>query len=319
MQCTNNLKQLGLALHNYHDTFGAMPARQGGTTGASGAYYEHNAERLSGLVGMLPFLEYGNLYDQIKSPQTFAGRSWNPYGGAPWYADYALWRTKVAAFRCPSDGAESNENTEIGYTNYGFSIGDTPRRSHHNVSSGMFGAKTWFKFGAVTDGLSNTLAFAERTIGVDKEKILGGGIVLAADAWPGSVSDSNANQVTAAVCAAKAGGNKRYLSGLTTYNWSGRRWSDGANPYAAITTILAPNSPSCTSDGSWDGSAAVLSANSFHPGGANGLLGDGSVHFYTETIDTGNLSTIPLGSGPSPFGVWGAIGTKSGGEASASL
>ncbi|MCC9605743.1 DUF1559 domain-containing protein [Blastopirellula sp. JC732] len=319
MQCTNKLKQVGLALHNYHDTFGAMPARQGGTNGASGAYLEHNAERLSGWVGMLPFLEYGNLYDQIKSSQTFNGISFNPYGASPWKTEYTLWKTKIEAFRCPSDGADSNENTENGFSNYAFSIGDTPRRSHHTVSSGMFGAKSWYKFSAVTDGLSNTLAIAEHTVGIDKNKILGGGIVLAADAWPGSVSDSNDNQVTPAVCAAKAGSNKTYLSGLSTYNWPGRRWSDGASPYGAITTILAPNSPSCTSDGSWDGSAAIMTANSFHPGGANGLLGDGSVHFYTETIDTGNLSSIPSGNGPSPYGVWGAIGTKSGGEASTSL
>ncbi|EAQ81946.1 DUF1559 domain-containing protein [Blastopirellula marina] len=320
MQCTNKLKQIGLALHNYHDTFGALPARQGGTTGASGEYYVHNASRLSGWVSLLSFLEEGNLYDQIKSPQTFNGHDWNPYGGAPWYNEYTLWHTKIDALRCPSDGADSNFDTELGFCNFAFSIGDTPRRSHNPVSNGMFGALSWFKFSAVTDGLSNTLAVAERTVGVDTNKIIGGGLVLAADAWPGSVSDSNDNQVTPAVCAAKAGAGKRYLPGVTTKNYLGRRWSDGANPYGgSITTILPPNSPSCFSDSTWDGSAAIMTPNSFHPGGANGLLGDGSAHFYTETIDTGNLSTIPTGSGPSPFGVWGAIGTKSGGEVSTSL
>ncbi|TWT39348.1 DUF1559 domain-containing protein [Blastopirellula retiformator] len=320
MQCSNKLKQIGLALHNYHDTFGALPARQGGTSGpADPDYLQHNASRLSGWIGTLPFLEYGNLYDQIKSPQTFGGIDFNPYGGGPWKTEYHLWRTKIEALRCPSDGAVS-EASGSGFCNYAFSMGDAPRRSHHAMSNGMFGALSWFKFGDVTDGLSNTLAIAERTVGVDSTKIIGGGIVLAADAWSGSVTDSNAHLVTPAVCAAKAGAGKRYLTGLDTRTWPGRRWADGANPYAgSITTILAPNSPSCSSDFGWDGSAAILSANSFHPGGANGLLGDGSVHFYTETIDTGNLSVSPTNGGPSPYGVWGAIGTKSGGEANASL
>ena len=77
--------------------------------------------------------------------------------------------------------------------------------------------------------------------------------------------------------------------------------------------ILPPNAPSCANErGEWQ--EGIYTANSYHTGGVNASLVDGSVHFISENIDTGNLAApVPTG-GPSPYGVWGAMGTATGGE-----
>jgi prepilin-type processing-associated H-X9-DG protein len=89
-------------------------------------------------------------------------------------------------------------------------------------------------------------------------------------------------------------------------------------------TVAPPNSIACgsgRSDGHcWAaGCQNVMPPDSYHPGGVNGLMADGSVHFFSETIDTGYLNDPTRNasptSGESPYGVWGALGTRSSGEA----
>jgi prepilin-type processing-associated H-X9-DG protein len=88
-----------------------------------------------------------------------------------------------------------------------------------------------------------------------------------------------------------------------------------------FTTILPPNAPSCANaHGEWQ--EGIFSPDSYHPGGVNVGMADGSVRFIAETVNTGNLAapvpgsstTVPFGA-PSPYGVWGALGSKQGGEA----
>lgn len=103
----------------------------------------------------------------------------------------------------------------------------------------------------------------------------------------------------------------------------GYRWGDGAAFFHAITTILPPNTAVCLiGDPNWQSGGGhyapgIWTPTSDHPGGVNVAMADGSVRFISETIDTGNLSVVapaPTASGRSPYGVWGALGTKSGGE-----
>ncbi|MFO7905846.1 MAG: DUF1559 domain-containing protein [Pirellulaceae bacterium] len=97
----------------------------------------------------------------------------------------------------------------------------------------------------------------------------------------------------------------------------GSRWADGAHYFQGFQTIIPPNGPQCMAADHWhDVEQKMLATQSYHPGGVNALLGDGSVHFMSETIDAGdqNADAAGISSGPSPYGVWGALGTKSGSE-----
>jgi prepilin-type processing-associated H-X9-DG protein len=107
-----------------------------------------------------------------------------------------------------------------------------------------------------------------------------------------------------------------FNSSVTVKGRHGTVWTDGQAERVGFNTILAPNSPSCAegSDPNADSANTVLSASSRHEGGVHCLMADGAVRFVTENIDTGNLGVGPNGNGPSPYGVWGAMGSKSGGE-----
>jgi prepilin-type processing-associated H-X9-DG protein len=101
----------------------------------------------------------------------------------------------------------------------------------------------------------------------------------------------------------------------------GRRWYDAHATYTQFFTILPPNGPACASEPNSPSTAqrAVCTASSYHTGGANVCLGDGAVRFISENIDASaspEASTIENYNfgGPSPWGVWGALGTISAGE-----
>jgi hypothetical protein len=95
----------------------------------------------------------------------------------------------------------------------------------------------------------------------------------------------------------------------------GTRWADGRGP-SSFSTILPPNSPSCCGAGLDYAARMLVSASSYHTGGVNAAVGDGSVTFVSDTINAGTLTatTTPVTSGISPFGVWGAMGSINGGE-----
>jgi hypothetical protein len=102
----------------------------------------------------------------------------------------------------------------------------------------------------------------------------------------------------------------------------GLAWPDGAPAYTGCTTVLGPNTASCTQDG-WDGDDGIYEPSSNHVGGVHVLMGDGAVRFISNNINTGNTTLPPPDApnasgnaigGPSPYGVWGALGSKAGAE-----
>ena len=105
----------------------------------------------------------------------------------------------------------------------------------------------------------------------------------------------------------------KILPGVGTEGRRGQAWACGWCCNTGFTTILPPNSIGCEG-GIYDQSRYPPDSN--HPGGVNGLMADGSVRFISDTIDGGTPAhAYPTGNDVSPFGVWGAMGSKSGGEA----
>ena len=230
-QCTNNLKQLGIALHNYHDTFKSLPYRMGGTSA--------NSHRISGFVGLLPFIEQSSLYDQIRS---------DGFGPTPWSA-YTPWRTKIGGILCPSDGeAGQHQSDWNGRNSYVFNVGDTNPWGESTGSEvrGPFSYRETYSFATIRDGLSNTLAMSERCVASGNGMDLKGGVVI--DYASVTNSPDTANPIA---CLAQVGQNGQYVTGATTAgDWTGRRWADGGTVFAMFNTILPPNGPSC-----WEGTS----------------------------------------------------------------
>ena len=308
-QCTNKMKQIGLALHNYHDTHKKFCALKAGTQGTSPSWNDGNNGQLCGMIALLPYLEQTALWDQITSTQTYGSTTFPPYGPAAWRTDYPPFREQVATLLCPSDiGSGSRDpSTQQGFNNYMFSVGDhINRNAYDQPTRGPFAHHHYSAFRDIRDGSSNTIALAERCIYSASELIRGdtalnGGTTIASDPT---------------TCLALKGTNGKYIPGLSYDHDTGRRWADGRPAWNGVTTVLPPNSPSCLADTrSWEW--GIFTPTSYHPGGVNCVMVDGSVQFISETIDTGNLAAAQPGKngGQSPYGVWGALGSKAGGEA----
>jgi prepilin-type N-terminal cleavage/methylation domain-containing protein len=304
-QCKNNLKQLGLALHNYHDTHRVFPSLKGGTGWVSAR--TGNWDRLSGLVWLLPFLDQGPRYNQISSKLVINGVTFPAMGPEPWDWDYTPWMGQLEVLRCPSDRyAGSVPHSK---TNYAFCIGDSinlnnnPSAWSNRDPRGMF--FMWSKLGVqdCLDGSSNTICMGERGLNQGNRDVIGN-------------HAQNANTSTPQACKAMAVG-KQYIASADLTDWPGQRFCDGNPSMVGMTTILPPNSPSC-SVGTWDGESGVFSASSRHVGGTHILLCDGAVRFVSENINAGDPNIQDPGTtgnkGPSPYGVWGGLGTRSSGE-----
>lgn len=319
MQCSNNLKQIGLALHNYESTFRSFPSRSSGTH--SGPI--HNGGRRAGIIAMLPFLEQDAFFQNIESGDPTKSPPIPRGGTFPWAAvgtgptETMMYVQRFPFLKCPSDPATPEQmDAGRGINNYALCSGDTL------ISVGTTGSGMFFRFGVVrlrevTDGTSNTIAVSERVAAAFtpgqrssptiREASLMNVVLL------GAGSPANCR---AAAAAASAGG--RYLP-TQAANLKGRFssiWADGQVENVGFNTVLGPNSPSCVSGNNpgSDSQHAVLSASSQHTGGVQAVMVDGSVRFISDSIDTGNSAVKPIMGGPSPFGVWGALGTRAGGE-----
>jgi prepilin-type processing-associated H-X9-DG protein len=308
-QCVNNLKQLGLGLQNYHDVNRSFPFGKGGT-GGNGGTIGGNALRVSGFIPLLPYIEQVALYDQIKS----GGNGAPPLGPVGW-SGWANWNVQVPGLLCPSDVRPSPAAGAVGENNYAFSHGDSINNNCFNTdplnSRGMFCSNNTVTMAMVTDGTSNTIAMCERI-----RSNFGNGSQVGPDVRTGTaVGIANLN-TSPGVCLATTNG-PYFNSSVTVHGYFGSLWTDGETERCGFTTVLGPNSPSClipTSNCCADAPGGVYSPSSYHPGGVNGVMVDGSVRFIADAINTGNLSYPEVSSGPSPYGVWGAMGSKNGGE-----
>ena len=277
MQCSNNLKQLGLALHNYHDTYGKFPY----SSGAAGSITSGTAKPLPGMtrnhrgwLGVLPYIEQTALYNMFnprlatggyeRSPNTIIG----PKPGAPGNTNDVVVSTEIQAFLCPSDPnptsyattnsdsySISNGTTTLkgAFTNYDFSVQRTSSSaniwtSNSSTTRRMFGHDDHSSFKDITDGTSNAIMLAETLRGTQD----GVGQTWGYSKWVGNGVDP----------AFSLG-----INDLPCCAWR--------------TPPFASRTPSKLSSWSTPGS--------LHTGGAQFAFGDGSIHFISQSI---NLVTL---------------------------
>ena len=271
--CRNNLKQLGLALHNYHDVYGMFPARQG----RSGTLFEGGHRfRMSGLVALLPYFEQAALYDQIVQAQDI-----------PWL-DTAWWNQTLPILMCPSDSGNRPPAGDGSrrLLSYAFCGGDTyldstvspnertdpvlAAKNRPMPNRGMLGRGSCTHMRDITDGTSNTIAMGERA----RPSHLYNKGMVAVDA------DGDPVTFVPSTCSATGAGSQ-YQPSTPMFDFStsrGYRWGDGAALFQAFNTILPPNSASYLIGGSiWPSGGGhfgpgIWSATSEHPGGVIVLM-----------------------------------------------
>ncbi len=201
---------------------------------------------------------------------------------------------------------------------------------------GPFGYYSYYNFAAVADGLSNTLAFSEKGLRPGgghnanstrkvKLEMLMTSPTSSSDtaAYSFALTDGSTHPAYLSdrtLCSGMIGSDGMYISGGYA-NSMGWNYVNGSYQMTSFVTTLPPNSASCYLNAGFYN--ALVSASSYHSGGVNVTLLDGAVRFISETIDAGtgkcfaDVATDPVGevSGESPFGVWGAYGSRDGGEA----
>lgn len=301
-QCSNNLKQFGIAAHNYHDVHKAFP--RGGYVGLGGDFGAGEAWRIwqgfSVHTMLLPYMEQNAIYDNVQ---------WN----RTWYNNPVTVRNvKVAAFLCPSAG-RAPETTDIWQggpgCNYAVSFGPTLNWVNPTNRQGP-GAISPHKETAIADirdGTSNTILAGEILSGdANGGSYLPGEPVRNVTYGSGSAGSAweypNANvtnQATIEAWGANCEGNKGdHLSsngwGFLGANYTQTIFNTVAGPNWRYPTCIATGPPGYSSDR--DG---IYPSRSFHPGGSQHALGDGSVRFISETIQ---------------WDLYQALGSKSGGE-----
>ncbi|NLF67535.1 MAG: DUF1559 domain-containing protein [Candidatus Anammoximicrobium sp.] len=283
MQCSNNVKQIGIALHNFHDTYRNFPV------GAK------NQDGPNWRVWILPFIEQGAIYDQFD--MTVSAGFWAHVGGFR-YPD--LYDVELAGFVCPSSPFGMRNPRDLPYTQKGYPgtpdttkvsmvmdyvgisgatpdplgravcTGDVLANSSSNCKNGLLIPFQARNMRDCLDGTSQTLIVAEQSGQVNK-------VERSANAlgpWHGwANASSSAFNATTPLPMASAG--FWYAAGTTTVRFPPNYyWDTGA--------VAQANS----------GFSANTVLNSYHPGGLNVLLTDGTVRFVSETIDLNTLRLL---------------------------
>jgi prepilin-type N-terminal cleavage/methylation domain-containing protein/prepilin-type processing-associated H-X9-DG protein len=305
MSCQNNLKQLGLALHNYESGFAKFPAAFLGDSNPTlyppPLYFDYYFS-WSALAQLNPYLEQTNIYNAMNLTQPIYDPT-NNYNISA--ANQFAVEQVIKLFLCPSDVGQPVTNPgdyglpTIGPTNYAVCVGTGTTRGGAPFGSplssdGMFQGLRPLAVRDVLDGLSNTACASESLLGQGDENVSSPTppppgdpqYVYAYVGFGTPISDAN--------CAA-----------ATTWNGDQRRgfmWASGEMRCASYNHYYTPNSKNfdcINNDLATITAFGWKAARSRHPGGVNLLRGDGSVYF---TADTVNLT------------IWRALGTRAGGE-----
>ncbi|MCL2119092.1 MAG: DUF1559 domain-containing protein [Planctomycetaceae bacterium] len=327
MQCTNNLKQLCLSLHTYHDAYKSFPAKrsaklrgnfsEGGLIAGRGEDSDWSAQ-----LHLLPYVEQMAKYEDVAA-------NGGTYPRDRGTTAAAVFSVRIGAFRCPSDG----NNDSYMSNNYMVCLSDIIWDCENFDSAifqgrSAFANQTWKSMSFVTDGTSNTVAMSEAVSGTSGTVAgIKGGVQMGV---------ANANNQPGTKCMPAQVAPEGFLTNpynfadtnLTQYNLAngnrrGGRLHDGGAIHTGFQTATPPNSPSCYSRATYDVKNdlpqfrwGLYPATSNHTGGVNVGVFDGSVQFISETVDYGGgmLDEPANMAGKSLLGVWGALGSPNGKE-----
>jgi prepilin-type N-terminal cleavage/methylation domain-containing protein/prepilin-type processing-associated H-X9-DG protein len=287
-QCMNNLKQIGLALHNYHAAIGSFPVGFLYPSQPIPATTSPLQYRWSVLAQMAPFVEQAAIYNALNFDFALAYRPTS--GNSPFWpfhpANATAMATHVAVFLCPSDGAQAPSPTS-GPTNYVFCTGDGSGGGDAIGANGTFILGPAINTAQIIDGTSHTIAGSEQLLGI-----------------PGPYSQTSPTPAPAPMARAFA----RVTAGPLTDSacaqagagWllnKGAGWWDGNYLNTLYNHHLTPNAP--TADCIVYHNPGWKAARSQHPGGVNTLFCDGHVAFEKDTVQ---------------LGFWRSFATRAGGE-----
>ncbi len=289
-QCSNNLKQIGVALHNYHEMFGAFPP------GRLRTLIEGQGHCFSAYAHLLPFLEASTLYKGID----FSANPESPEN------ETALNQT-IPYFLCPSDEFRKLQG-ESAVHNYTLNTGTTYPVSSRNPGgvrvTGVFYENSAVGLRDVIDGSSHTVCISETVKSEGGPDVWDGasftnGFVLTRD------NDNATNGPELTDYASQCSGD-----GLKLQQTRGSRWLYGAPGHSMYNHLRPPNDSGVDCRGGlphsirsnywWDRLSHNVAARSRHPAGVHALYCDGHVAWIADGLD------------PT---VWQALGSRDGGEA----
>lgn len=281
-QCISHLKNLGLAVSSFASAHQGFPRS---VTSLNPGISKTNASAYSMHCQLLPYLEASSLFNAINLDLMFGfDKNFPP-------ANLTVSKAGMPVFLCPSDpfardGTLSyRANIETG------SLSGPHKDQFLNNWTGPFGWEDYLPVSMITDGLSNTLLLSEKKVG--------GGLssYQSSRDWidlARTIDSATSQDEWLSICSSL---DSSYLSNAQTN--SGRNWMISGAIHADFFMSATPNSriPDC----GWTGftGRGIFAARSYHPGGVNAVMADGSVHWFKSTISKD---------------IWRALGTRSGGE-----
>ena len=308
MQCSNNMKQMALAVHNYHDTHKAFPQPLGKRGGCPNC---GATDELSAHVLLLPFLEQTALRELYGMSDTEIYTKYPASINPCPERDLLLAnknearRVKVSAYRCSSDGGLDTmpSFSSRATNNYMLCNGSGTAYNYDTTveSDGIFSMWNMMTFASMTDGSSNTLMLSESIIG---DGVSGGDAPDPMQPWTKAAywaRDAATPRAYAAGGVWSGNGtpgieelyaddsvdvaNDLIASSSTTWRgWRGNCWDTSRSAATGFNTFVTPN-PAHPDWGYGNTCMGFFAARSFHSGGVNAARADGSVQFVSNTID----------------------------------
>ena len=277
-QCTNNLKQIGLALHNYVSINEAIPP--------SGCAGNNSTQNYSMKIRMLGNLEQQQLYNAVNFS---INNWWTPSSGYCDFSNQTVKFTNLAVFNCPSDGPGPTPNG--GTSQYPNSVGlarqptgwypNGPAYFLDLKINGNNGDNTLSRmvtFSSFTDGLSNTVMFSEMVKGKMSNSKVGVHIVFNLSTNAGLGSSLAIHQYCQTL-----NGQTPITALSNSWDWKGEYWmTHDMGRGGGFSMVNMPNQINCEAGSQID---SFLGASSMHPGGVNVMMADGSVRFIKNSVN----------------------------------